>query len=167
MNWDTENIFKYLFGVGTAGGMMMTIQPLWAFVFICFIAIMIDCWSAYRLSVRVRRKYGKSKGKFQSNHAKKMIKTFGEIAAVLLLIFLLDKNVLSAENLWATKAVTGVFCGLQLISIAENASSESDNKWIKPLQRILVNKAERHFDIELDELKEKENSNETTSAKKI
>lgn len=165
MNWDTEGIFKYLFGVTTAGGMMTTIQPLWAFVFVCFIAIMIDCWSAYRLSVRVRRKYGKSKGKFQSNHAKKMIKTFGEIAAVLLLIFLLDKSVLSAEHLWATKAVTGVFCGLQLISIAENASSESDNKWIKPLQRILVNKAERHFDIDIDGAMKEEKEETKTNLK--
>lgn len=149
INW--EIVLKYLFGVSTAGGLMLIIQPLWGFVFVCFVAIMIDCYSAYKLSVRVKKKYGTSKGKFQSNHAKKIISTFGEIAAVLFLMILIDNIILSPEDLWASKSVTGIFCGLQLLSIAENASSESDNKWIKPLQKILVNKAERHFDVDLDE----------------
>lgn len=147
-----KEVCKYLFGVTTAGELMLIVQPLWAFVAVCFLAILIDCWSAYKLSIRVKRKYGKSKGKFQSFHAKKVFNTMAFILKMLLLVFMLDKIILSPEHFYFSKFLTGAFCGLQIWSILENASSESENKWMKPLQKILVNKAERHFDIELDEV---------------
>lgn len=145
-----EDINKYLFGATASGGLMLLFQPLWAYIFLCFVAIIIDCYSAWRLSVRVKAKYGKSKGKFQSNHAKRMVRTFGEIAGVLYLVFMMDNIIITMEQLYATKFVAGIFCTLQIISILENASSESDSKWMKPLQKILINKAERHFDVEID-----------------
>lgn len=148
MNW--QEVYKYL--AGAAVGVIAMLEPLGAFVFVCFLAVIIDCYSAFRLSVRVKKKYGKSKGKFQSKHGKKMISTFFEIAGVLLLVFVIDRTILGFEELYLTKLVSGIFCFLQLWSILENASSESDSKWMKPLQRILVNKAERHFDIELGEV---------------
>lgn len=148
MNW--QEVYKYF--AGAAVGVMAMLEPLGAFVFVCFLAVIFDCYSAFRLSVRVKKRYGKSSGKFQSSHAKRMISTFFEIAGVLLLVFVIDKTVLGFEEMYLTKLVSGIFCFLQLWSILENASSESNSKWMKPLQKILVNKAERHFDIELDDV---------------
>ena len=144
-----EDINKYLFGAAASGGLLLFLQPLWAYIFVCFVAIIIDCYSAWRLSVRIKSKYGKSKGKFQSNHAKRMVRTFGEIAGVLYLVFMMDNVIITMEQFYTTKFVAGIFCTLQIISILENASSESDSKWMKPLQKILINKAERHFDVDL------------------
>ena len=145
-----DELNKYIFGAAASGGLLLFVQPLWAYIFVCFIAIIIDCYSAWRLSVRVRVKLGKSKGKFQSNHAKRMLRTFGEIAGVLYLVFMMDKVIITMEQLYTTKFVAGIFCTLQIISILENASSESNSKWMKPLQKILINKAERHFDIDIN-----------------
>lgn len=79
-----------------------------------------------------------------------MVRTFGEIAGILYLVFMMDKVIITMEQLYATKFVAGIFCTLQIISILENASSESDSKWMKPLQKILINKAERHFDVDIN-----------------
>jgi hypothetical protein len=144
-----DELNKYLFGVAASGGLLLFLQPLWAYVFVCFVAIIIDCYSAWRLSVRIKIKFGRSTGKFQSNHAKRMVRTFGEIAGVLYLVFMMDKVIITMEQLYATKFIAGIFCTLQIISILENASSESDSKWMKPLQKILINKAERHFDVDI------------------
>lgn len=144
-----DELNKYLFGAAASGGLLLFLQPLWAYVFVCFVAIIIDCYSAWRLSVRIKIKFGKSTGKFQSNHAKRMVRTFGEIAGVLYLVFMMDKVIITMEQLYATKFIAGIFCTLQIISILENASSESDSKWMKPLQKILINKAERHFDVDI------------------
>lgn len=143
-----DEINKYLFGAAASGGLLLFMKPLWAYIFVCFVAIVIDCYSAWRLSVRVRIKQGRSKGKFQSNYAKRMVRTFGEIAGVLYLVFMMDKVIITMEQLYATKFIAGIFCTLQIISILENASSESESKWMKPLQKILINKAERHFDVD-------------------
>ena len=92
-----DEINKYLFGAAASGGLLLFMKPLWAYIFVCFVAIVIDCYSAWRLSVRVRIKQGRSKGKFQSNYAKRMVRTFGEIAGVLYLVFMMDKVIISME----------------------------------------------------------------------
>ena len=54
-------------------------------------------------------------------------------------------------NIWA-----GVVCFWHIWSMFENVSSCSDAKWAKIIQRIMVDKTERHFDIELPELKQRD-----------
>ena len=44
-------------------------------------------------------------------------------------------------------------CLIQMWSVLENFSSENSNGWALVLQKIMVNKAKRHFDIDLNELK--------------
>lgn len=52
--------------------------------------------------------------------------------------------------------VTGVICFEQAWSILENESScraENESMFWKMLQKIMVDKTERHFDVNLDDLK--------------
>ena len=54
---------------------------------------------------------------------------------------------------------TGVICGVQLLSIAENKSScrtPQDKGWNvwKLMAKVLIDKTERHFDIDLKDFKE-------------
>lgn len=139
---------------GVLGGIVAFFEPMMAFIYVCFVAVLIDSYSAYRLSVRVKKKYGKSKGKFQSNHAKRVFKTMIEIGSLILIAYLIDVTILKMDEKWVTRFISGAFCFLQMWSIMENCSSESDSKWMKPLQKIMVNKAERHFDVDLDDFKD-------------
>jgi hypothetical protein len=54
-----------------------------------------------------------------------------------------------------TNIVAGAVCFWQVWSMLENESSCNNARWAKIAQRILVDKTERHFDIDLRELKEK------------
>ena len=64
------------------------------------------------------------------------------------------------HKLHLTNYTAAICCGIQLWSILENASSENEKIWAKVLQKIMVNKAERHFDIKLDfDKKEEEKEN--------
>jgi hypothetical protein len=53
-----------------------------------------------------------------------------------------------------------IFAGIvifwQLYSILENESSCNDAKWAKVLQKIMIDKTERHFDVDLSILRERE-----------
>ena len=60
------------------------------------------------------------------------------------------------NGLYLANYVSLVFCFIQIWSILENESSMNDKPWAKIAQRIMVDKAERHFDIDLHELKEPE-----------
>ena len=57
-------------------------------------------------------------------------------------------------NLYLPNIVAGIFCFWNFWSILENESSLKDARWAKIMQRILVDKAERHFDIDLKDFKE-------------
>jgi hypothetical protein len=65
----------------------------------------------------------------------------------------------------AVRFIVGVFLFYQVWSILENWSSENDNKIAKALQRIMVNKAERHFNVPLGDimLNEKNTENENSN----
>jgi hypothetical protein len=58
-----------------------------------------------------------------------------------------------------TKVAAGAICFWQLWSILENESSCNDAKWAKVLQKILVDKTSRHFDIDLSDLTSDDKNN--------
>jgi phage-related holin len=62
-----------------------------------------------------------------------------------------DINIIKQGDL-SVRFVVGVFIFYQLVSILENWSSENNHKMAKVLQRILVNKAERHLNVPLADL---------------
>ena len=52
----------------------------------------------------------------------------------------------------------GAVCFWQLWSMLENESSCSDERWAKVLQKVLVDKTERHFDVDLSVLNEEKDN---------
>lgn len=62
-------------------------------------------------------------------------------------------------DMYLANITAGAFCMVQVLSILENESSCNEAKWAKALQKILIDKTKRHFDIDLSNLTNKENEN--------
>lgn len=136
-------------------GVIGALEPTIPFAGVLFFAIMLDCISAFDLSRRLRKKYpDQVTGKFRSEYALRMLKTFIQMYGVILLVFLIERYVIPMHHFNLTNYFALACCLIQLWSILENASSENSKAWAKVLQKFMVNKAKRHFDIDLEEKKE-------------
>ncbi|MDR1416568.1 MAG: phage holin family protein [Prevotellaceae bacterium] len=149
---------KWIFGF--VGAVAAYLKPTAPFVLVCTLAVLYDCYTAFRLSKRVSKKYpGANDGKFKTDYAKRIFSTILKIYALIILAYLIEKEVITFLDLHLHNIVAGVFCLTQILSILENESSENGSRWAKILQKVLVNKAERHFDVDLSEFKKQENEN--------
>ena len=129
-------------------------QEISMLVVVCTLAVIIDCISAIKLAKRVK-KTGKGTGKTTSAKGKKILSTLLSIYTLIMLSYLIDMYVVTMFDVYLENVVAGIFCFWNLWSILENESSANNARWAKVLQRILVDKAERHFDVDLTEFKEK------------
>lgn len=147
--------FRYIPPVVCA--LFALLQPTFPFVGVCIFAILIDCYTAWQLAVRLKKKYpdliDNKSCKFQSRKSGKIIDTTIKAFLIISLAFLIDTIIWPMQKLYLDNIVAAVFCGWQFISILENISSESDQNWAKILQKYLINKAERHIGMKIDELK--------------
>ncbi len=139
-----------LFG-GVLFGAMAIIKPTFPMLSVCFLLIFVDCISAWLLARRVRKDHPTANdGKFKSHHFGKVIETLTITCTLILLAYLIQTYVLEFDihlhNLFG-----GVCCFWQLWSILENMSSYRENGLARLLQKILVDKSKRHFDIDLKE----------------
>lgn len=75
---------------------------------------------------------------------------------LIIVAYFIQKNIIDGLPIDLTKIAAGAICFWQLWSILENESSCNGAKWAKTLQKILVDKTERHFDIDLSGLESKE-----------
>lgn len=145
----------------TLGGMLAStfafFQPMYIYMLICIFAKIIDLMFAVRLSVRVKKTKKKGDGLFSSKKMNKMFLSLFCFGSLLMLFFLIDRFVLMSDGLLSTRFLCGAFVFQQIWSCLENESSSNDSKWAKVVQRIMVDKTERHLDIELPEYKEKDN----------
>lgn len=139
-----------------ACGMLITFfHPVWPILLCCGLAIVFDCYTAFRLSKRVKTKLKAGTGKFRSVKAKNIVITGIKISSLILLAYLIDYHIIrDSIDMWAVRAVAGAFIFVEIWSMLENESSLNDARWARALQRIMVSKVERHFDIELPEFKE-------------
>lgn len=146
-----EYVFKYLIVIVI--GIIATLEPTIKFAFILFFSILLDCLSAYDLSRRLKRKHpNKVVGKFQSHFAQKMFKTFLQAYLVVVLLHLIDVELTGNLGYWSLSNIgAATFCGIQLWSILENISSANGAGWAKILQKIMIDKTKRHFDIDLSD----------------
>lgn len=141
-------------------GIVGFFEPTLPFAGVLFFAIVLDCLSAFDLSRRLKKKYPERvTGKFRSEYALKMLKTFFQMYSIILLVFFVEAYVIPMHQFNLTNYTAASCCAIQLWSILENASSENKKIWAKVLQKIMVNKAERHFDIKLDLDKKEEEEN--------
>lgn len=149
---DTNLFIKYIFI--TTGGISLMFQDVSMLIVVCTLAVVVDCFSAIKLARRVK-KIGKGTGKPTSAKGKKILNTLLSIYSLIMLSYLIDMYVVTMFNLNLENVIAGIFCFWNLWSILENESSANDSRWAKVLQRILIDKAERHFDVNLTEFKEK------------
>lgn len=145
---------KYI--VGMIGAVCAFLEPTVPFILICTLAVLCDCYTAWALSRRVKNKYpGANDGKFKSNYAGRVFLTLLKVYALTVLAFLIENFIFEGLPVKLANIVAGAVCFWQIWSMLENESSCNEAKWAKIAQRILVDKTERHFDIDLSELKKK------------
>ena len=146
---------RYIFSA--CGAIMAMLAPTLPYILVCTLMILADCYTAWSLSRRARKMYPNRVSdegrKFKSKH-------FGEVLVTLLkswmlieLAFLIQINITDGLPVDLTKVAAGAICFWQLWSILENESSCNGARWAGVLQRILIDKTSRHFDIDLTDLK--------------
>lgn len=136
------------------GAALAFLEPTFPFILICTLAVLMDCYTAWSLSRRVKKKFpGANDGKFKSHYAGRVFITLCKVYALTVLAFLIDNFIVADLSLRLANIVAGAVCFWQVWSMLENESSCNEAKWAKIAQRIMVDKTERHFDIDLHELK--------------
>lgn len=144
-----ELLTKYVLAMIIAS--IAFIEPTLNFLYAIVAVITIDCFSAYNLNRRIKKKYPNyATGKLESKKALKMIYTIGKVYGVILVIWFIEKNIIRDLSFDVTKYVAALFCFVQLISVLENESSCNNAWWAKLFQKFLVDKTKRHFDIDID-----------------
>lgn len=137
------------------GAIWAVVEPQIPFMLICTLAVLMDCFTAWQLGRRVRKKYpGKADGKFKSEHAGKVFVTLLKIYALIILAAFIQRYIFEDLPIRLTNIVAGAICFWQIWSMLENESSCNTSRWAKVLQRIMVDKTERHFDVDLHEFKD-------------
>lgn len=154
---ETAFSIKYLGGFLTAliCNAFLTIAPLAA---LCFVLVIIDCITSWRLACRLRAQ-GKSSGKFRSDKfGRAVIEMAIIIPTALLIAHFVQLYIFEGSNFHLPQITAGVICFWQIWSILENMSSGGrEAVWAKALQKIMIDKAERHLDIDLTEFKQNTN----------
>ena len=143
---------------GGVGWLIGEFEPTFPLIVVAIVFIVYDAYTAYQLDKRVHKKYPERKqrreAKFTSFAFGKVItKTIPKRLWLIVLAYLVEHWVFIHTSIPLSYIVTGVICFEQAWSILENESScrnESESKFWKMLQRIMIDKTERHFDIELD-----------------
>ena len=144
---------KYI--AGMLGMVCALLAPTFPFILVCTLAVLCDCYTAWALSRRVKKKYpGANDGKFKSKDAGQVFITLIKVYTLIVLAFLIETYIFEGLPIKLANIVAGAVCFVQIWSMLENESSCNNAKWAKVLQRIMVDKTERHFDIDLSALKE-------------
>lgn len=167
ISWKTFNL---ILG-GAIGWFVGQFEPTFPLIIVAVVFILYDAWTAYQLDKRVHKKYPektqREAAKFISFKFTKVVtQTIPKRLALILLAYLCEHWVFLHVTIPLSYIVTGVICFEQAWSILENESScrnEAESRFWRWLQKIMVDKTSRHFDIDLNELnnekKEQENEN--------
>lgn len=157
------NIWKIVFATmgGVIGWLVAEFKPTFPLVAVAVAFIVYDAYTAYQLDKRVHKAYPdrskRHEAKFTSFAFGKVIKqTIPKRLWLIILAYMVEHWVFIHIKMPLSYIVTGIICFEQAWSILENESScrgEQESRFWKMLQRIMIDKTERHFDIELDELK--------------
>lgn len=153
--------------MSVCGAFLAVLEPTIPFILICTLAVFCDCYTAWALSRRVKKRFpGSNDGKFKSNYAGRVFVTLIKVYALTVLAYLMDLYIFPDLSLRLPNVVAGAVCFWQVWSMLENESSCNDARWAKVAQRVMVDKTERHFDIDLHELKHTEDDECLTNTDK-
>lgn len=157
-------VFEYIAGIlgGFAGWFVGTFTPTFPLILVAIAFIVYDSWTAFELDRRVKKEFPDKKlrpSKYVSYKAWGMIPTMIESFIIILLMYAVQKYVFIDLYLPLSYVATGVICGVQLLSIAENKAScrkpgDRGYRLWKVLAKVLIDKTERHFDADLSDLKQ-------------
>ena len=155
----------WLFIGAVVGWVCGEFSPAFPLIVVAVAFILYDAYTAWQLDKRVKAAYPdktkRNEAKFTSFAFGKVVrKTIPERLVLILLAFLAEKYVFVHVSLPLSYIATGIILFEQMWSAFENNSScrsDEDGRLWRTLQRIMIDKTERHFDVELDELKKKEN----------
>ena len=159
------NYFKITFIAvgGYIGWLVNEFKPTFPLMLVVIIFILYDTWTAYQLNKRAKEKYPdkivQEKIKFTStSFAKVVMSTIPKRLMLIILAYLVEHWIFIGMKIPLSYIVAGIICFEQAWSILENESScrsEKDGMFLKLLQRIMIDKTERYFDVNLDDLKNK------------
>ena len=152
---DSDRLYQMVFSMISA--VATALSPTLPYILLCTAAVLLDCYTAWRLGKRVRkahpRKTTKNTPKFNSKHFGDVLRTLMLVYALLVFAYFLHMYVTDSLNFNAMKLAAGLVIGWEIWSSLENESSCNGKKWAKLLQEIMVDKTERHFDIDLSKFK--------------
>ncbi len=164
--WNMGVIFKIWKALamclgGMVGWLVAEFKPTFPLIVVAVVFILYDAYTAFRLDRRVHEAYpektARAQAKFTSFAFGKVVKqTIPKRLWLIILAYLAEHWVFVHVQIPLSYIVTGVICFEQAWSIFENESScrsESDSRFWKTLQKIMVDKTARHFDVNLDGLK--------------
>lgn len=158
----SDKLLQYCISIG--GGLLLAIETAIPFFIPCFTALILDIISAYFLNRRIHKKQPeKADGKFKSSYKFKVLYTMFIVFMLIIVAHYVDTAIIKDSDI-SVRFIIGIFLFYECWSILENWSSENDNKLAKALQRIMVNKAERHFNTPLSDIllnNDKNNTNDT------
>lgn len=157
-----NTIIKYLWASvgGAIGWVVGEFSPTFPLISIAIIFILCDTYTAYDLAKRVKQRY---QGQIPQDEVKFTSFAFGKVIRetipkrlmLIILAFLVEHWVFPSENSHLTQIITGAICLEQFVSILENECSCRDGNdgllW-KILRKILVDKTQRHCNVNLEEL---------------
>ena len=137
-------------------------KPAFLLTVVVVVFILYVAWTAFKLDKRVRTAYPdktqRKQAKFTSFAFGKVVKqTIPKRLMLIILAFLEEHWVFIHVTIPLSYVVTGAICFEQFWSILENESScrtESESRFWKLMQQIMVDKTERHLDMNLDKLKD-------------
>lgn len=147
---------------GLVGWMIGEFKPAFLLTVVVVVFILYVAWIAFKLDKRVRTAYPdktqRKQAKFTSFAFGKVVKqTIPKRLMLIILAFLEEHWVFIHVTIPLSYVVTGAICFEQFWSILENESScrtESESRFWKLMQQIMVDKTERHLDVNLDKLKD-------------
>ena len=148
----TSSFGRVIFGLAGAGYAFL--NPTMPFILISTCAVLGDVYTAWSLSRRVKKKYpGVNDGKFKSKYFGRVFETLIKIYLLIILSYLIEVFIFEGLPIRLANISAGAVCFWQIWSMLENESSCNNARWAKVVQQVMIDKAERHFDINLSELK--------------
>ena len=159
---------------GLVGWLVAEFKPTFPLIVVAVVFIISDAWTAFCLDKRVHKAYpdrtSRERAKFTSFAFGKVIThTIPKRLWLILLAYMVEHWVFLHITIHLHYIVTGAICFEQAWSMLENESScrpESESRFWRMLQRIMVDKTARHFDVDLDEMKDEGRTAKAAKRKK-
>ncbi len=145
-----NNLFSSLARIAAAviGIVWAYIEPTMPFLFLALFAMLLDCYTAYRLNRRIKKKYPKASadGKLKSSHLSKLVSDMVVVFSAIIMAHLVEKWCFPhLAPVYLPQYVCAIFCVVQFVSILENESSCNGKPWARVAQKIVANKVSRHL----------------------